>query len=130
AGAPATDISVDLDGGPVFDLGVAEALARARWASDTECVTPGEPISLGRLQTAGTSVLSENGLVGLLDLNALLDMLDSLELVDTLGTFFSEASLIGLLDDAGAGVLADLLETLGLAPFLEQLVGGFGPILE
>lgn len=121
AGAPAEDISIDLDGGPILDVGVAETLARARWAGDSLCVTPGEPISLGRVQTAGATVLGEGGILTLLDLQSILDMLDSLNLFPALGDFLDTGVVSDLLRDLGLSVVADLLDTLGLQAALDAL---------
>lgn len=113
AGAPDTDTSIALDGGAILQLNVADALARARWASDELCIAPGEPISLGSVETAGVTVGPENGLIGMLSLEALLGLLDSLGLIDALSALFDEASLTAALEALGLGVVNDLLDRLG-----------------
>lgn len=130
AGAPDTDTSIELDGADIFQLAVADATARARWLGDQLCITPGEPISLGRVQTAGVTVGPENGLIGMLSVEALLDMLDSLNLLPALQSLIDTSDLVVLLDELGLTVLGDILEVSGLVVLLTNpaLTGGLSTL--
>jgi uncharacterized repeat protein (TIGR01451 family) len=97
----------------VLELEVSPAAATANWVSDTECVASDTPISRGRLDTAGATVLKAAGDGGLANTGAgVTDITSSTDLPATGGPNDQRAiraTSSGQLDDLGL-----LLDNVGV----------------